>query len=110
MSTSYYNLKEPVTRIRVLEGEEKSHIIIDIKDSESSIMAVRNEHLPSALKLFFSTDDNSAMHTYFGGSAVGVIVRGIYNLPEDHTLLSENGELVKVSEVRAMKGKGKKDE
>ena len=108
MSTSYYRLKSPVTSIRVdfAENPRCRRISIWINGERSGALIVKAAELQPLLQLFVNTDVQ-VLHTYSGGSEIGVVVTvNAIVISDDDYVISEYGELFTVRQVKARAGEG----
>ena len=110
MSTSYYTLKEPVTSIRPEVKGGHTHVGIWINHGKAGTLVFRNEEWGKGIWLFFNDDVGDApIHQHWGGDKEGLVVNEYtLNLKDEQQMISENGELTTVREIRAEAGKGKK--
>lgn len=110
MSTSFYQLKEPVTSIRLEVMGGHTHVGIWINHGKAGTLVFRNEEWKQGIWLFIDNDISDAhIYVHGGGKSVGLIVDEYDNLfPAEKQMVSEYGELTTVGEIRAMAGLGKK--
>ena len=110
MSTSYYALRKPITRVAVeVIDEYVDQLRIWTNDTYAGNLNLLKDEVSDVLRLFFDTD-RDVMVEYWGGPDMGVVVGEKYDGLENwDVLLDEYGHLTTVSHVRLQMGKGKND-
>jgi hypothetical protein len=96
MSTQYYELAAPITGLRVLPEGDKVLIDVHINYEQAGRFVVSPKHA-KALLLKFAGD---GICTLVSGSS-GPYISGIDNLSSNTQLISEYGELVEVTDLKA---------
>ena len=111
MSTDYYTLQHPITRLEVNYFPNTDLVQVWV-DGEFSGTLIVPEGAASSLTRMFADDDTypPAAHTSWGGDAVGMRV-SVYETyqPDDLQLIGSNGRLTTVGELKAAAGQGKKE-
>ncbi len=114
MSVSYFRIVPPITHIQ--QGEYDDYACLRFYYAEgptmmsAGVLYVPQKHAPTILKLFAlrEDDDKCPMRTHYGGVKQGAIVTiNDPNLDDKDVLISSNGELLTVKEIKAKEGEGK---
>ena len=108
MSTSYYKLFPPVTRIRVVDYGEYDRIFISVNRDPAGHIDTKKVETSSMVSLFFD-HHNSVIHSYYDG-VQGTRVQ-VYDptLADEDIVLSEYSELLTVKEVISRQGIGREE-
>lgn len=107
MSTEYYALKKPITSIRLEIMGGHTHVDIWVNHAKSGTLVFRNDEWKDAIWLFKDVS-TPPIRAFWGGTKRGCIVEETNtSLPAEQQMVSESGELITVSQIRA---KAKKEE
>ncbi len=112
MSISWFRIAPPITYIQQGEWGEDVSLRFYAEDAPMSagILYFSEEHAPMILKLFAlrENDDKCPMCTHYGGVKQGTVVTvNDSSLSDLDILISSNGELLTVKEIKAKEGEGK---
>lgn len=109
MSTSYYTLKEPVTRIRPEVMGGHTHVGVWINHCKAGTLVFRNEEWEQGIWLFVKDEIDALMQSHWGGDKKGLMIDEYTgNLSGEQQMVSEIGELTTVGKIRGEAGMGKK--
>ena len=115
MSTRYYRLSSPVTYLDIRYpgpmSRSYARILVFIADILSGELTVPSGMVGQVLLHLFAeheADGKCPLQTLWGGEEQGTVVLVNDNtLSDEEVVISENGELFTVGEVKAMSGGGK---
>lgn len=102
MGTNYYRLKDPWTSLRLEMGPAHDRITLWETGANAGTLTV-SKGLGKAVALQFTTeeeDGSAALHTHWGGTERGSVVTENRDLLSGATVISEDGEVMKVEDVR----------
>ena len=107
MSTTYYLLKEPVTKISLKEKGAHARLRIWVEHGLAGELVVPRDVSREMVRLF-ANKNKPILHTSWGGTSVGVRVAmlGSRAVPVNTVIISEAGEVTTLDEVMALKGRG----
>ena len=110
MSTDYYTLQHPITRLEVNYFPNTDLVQVWVGCDFSGTLIVSKGAASSLVRMFADETYPPAAHTAWGGDAVGMRV-SVYDtsLPDDLQLIGSNGRLTTVGELKAAAGQGKKE-
>lgn len=110
MSTSYYRLKPPITRLQ-LEQTDFNDVLYVWENGKSAGGLMLSKGSGPAVALMFVVDeyDNACpFFTYYGGAEVGcVVVENGQPLDNTDTVVSEYGDIMTAHQVRSLAGNGR---
>lgn len=112
MSTSWFRIAPPITYIQQGKWGEDVSLRFYAEDvmMSAGVLYFSEKHAPTILKLFAlrEDDDKCPMRTCYGGVGQGTVVTvNDIGLGDKDVLISSNGELLTVREIRAKEGAGK---
>jgi hypothetical protein len=109
MSTSYYRLRAPFTRIETETDGERTWVKLWNAEGPLGALAVQTVAARDTVLGFAdqTCDSDCPMRTHWGGSAVGCVVTENSALDPETTLVSEYGEVLTVRQVRERAGHGR---
>ncbi len=114
MSTSWFRIAPPITCIQ--QGEYDDYASLRFYYAEdptmmsAGVLYVPQKYAPTILKLFALREDDTKcpMRTCYGGIGQGTVVTiNDPNLDDKDILISSNGELLTVKEIKAKEGEEK---
>jgi hypothetical protein len=112
MSTSYYDLMEGITSLRLEEGPAHDRLtVFDNHANCGTLTLALGRGRTVALAFAIQADDQDApIRTHWGGKDVGsVVTEHRRGLADDYCLVSEYGEVLTVGQIRARAGARRKD-
>jgi len=112
MSTSYYRLREPITRICIKpDGSTDVTISIWTRYGWRGDLMLLAEEARGFLHMFAERGEPPALRTSWGGKDVGAVVHEetAEPLSDDTQLISEYGELLTAGQVRGRAGAKRAD-
>ncbi len=113
MSVSWFRIASPITYIQQVPWALVSNyttLQFWIDNDSLGVLYFSEEHAPAILKLFALREDDTKcpMRTHYGGVGQGTVVTiNDPNLNDADMLISSNGELLTVKEIKAKEGEGK---
>lgn len=111
MSTKYYTLQHPITRLEVNYFPNTDLVQVWVGGEFSGTLIVPKDTASSLVRMFADDDMYPpAAHTSWGGDATGMRVT-VYETyqPDDLQIISDYGGLTTIGELKAEAGRGKKE-
>jgi len=107
MSTSYFRLIEPFTRLRLEENPVHDEVSVWESGALAGILTVTHGLGREVVLLFtkYEEDNECPLRSYWGGVGVGAVVyENGEPLPDEAVVVSEYGDILTAKEVRARHG------
>lgn len=112
MSTSYYRLVNPITRLRLEEGAAHDRLTVFENGVNAGTLTL-SKGVGRRLAMLFAVhkeDNECPLRTHFGGVERGCVVTiNDHQMSDCATVIDEHGEIHTVAEVKAMDGRGKRE-
>ena len=113
MSTSYYRIAKPVSALQIHDNTDKLDTIeFWIAGEYAGALTMDKHHVKSFVRKFteYTDDFHCPLRTHWGGRDRGAIVTvNDDEIADDDLVISEDGELLTVTQVKARDGAKRKD-
>lgn len=107
MSTNYYRLKSPITHLKLESGKKNSKLYVWTSHKQAGKLVLDNDEIGRVLGCFTEKTNRPSLRTYWSGDTPDLIVVENETLPDNTLLVSSNGELCTVGEVKSRGGVNK---